>query len=237
LLERYGYEGQAVKNAQSGRVALRVPGRTRMDKDTGATEECVKLITPTREKTMSRVEFDKSSWKAIDHGTFKQAWQEEITQLPEYHTREFYMVTGVILPLWDQMGSSSEARRNIKIRRLQTDDGQRYLGRVLSIKDVQFLAQQLGFDAPQEDLKTVWDRICRAEGTLTLAQNIRLSRRLVMGKNRIEITSPEGPAGCDRFVKFGAQTEIVNYTRRCFLPTNDAGWPLFEALTQAYPIQ
>ena len=74
--------------------------------------------------------------------------------MPEYQTSSFYLVTGLLLPIWDRMDKD-----NLRIYRLQTDDSRRLLGRVLHEKDLPAFYTALGLDAPELSLDALWDSV------------------------------------------------------------------------------
>jgi hypothetical protein len=124
-------EGTAfLVNAKSGRAALRLPAPNRMT-EAGAVQKCVRLLRPLDSHSITEVELAASTWEEVALYRFKEAWEAELATLPEFRTSAFYLVTGLLLPIWDRMGKGS-----LRIYRLQTDDSRRLLGRVLHARAV-----------------------------------------------------------------------------------------------------
>ena len=54
-------------------------------------------------------------------------WDAEIEGLPSHTESRLWLVTGLLLPIWDRLPGE-----NMRVRRLATDAGERLLGRVLT---------------------------------------------------------------------------------------------------------
>ena len=70
--------------------------------------------------------FQKSNWKPISEVEFSRLWQLKLNELPKYSTTSYYIISGLLLPIWDRL------QGDLKVRRIVTDDGEAILGRVIS---------------------------------------------------------------------------------------------------------
>ena len=92
----------------------------------GGVEERVRLVRPAARETMARAELDASTWREADEEQWRALWEAEIGGLPSHTESRFWLVTGLLLPIWDRVPD-----RNMRVRRLTADSGEHMIGRVL----------------------------------------------------------------------------------------------------------
>ena len=63
----------------------------------------------------------------MDRERFSEVWQAELADLPEFETSTLHMVSGLLLPIWRRLPNEST-----RVYRLQTDAGERVIGRKVS---------------------------------------------------------------------------------------------------------
>ena len=83
------------------------------------------------------------AWQDADRAEFARAWGTEIAALPEFTDSNLHIVTGLLLPIWKRLPNNS-----MRVYRLQTDDGERIIGRLVSPA---WVAQATQVDAPTLD--------------------------------------------------------------------------------------
>ncbi|NET71370.1 MAG: hypothetical protein F6K62_10695 [Sphaerospermopsis sp. SIO1G2] len=118
-------DGVLVRNKQSGRVALQMIESV-LELETGAMTSRVKLQRPAHVDRMSLPEFNKSGWESVDAEVFHSCWTQEVADAPTQRVTEFYLISGVLLPVWKKL-----SKDNLKVCRLITDDGISLLGCVV----------------------------------------------------------------------------------------------------------
>ena len=217
-------------NAKSGRAALQIPSLSRMTED-GAVQPCVRLIRPLTVDGMTEDEMARSTWEETTLSRFKEAWETELTTLPEFKTSSFYLVTGLLLPIWDRMSKGS-----LRIYRLQTDDGQRLLGRVVHEKDLPAFYTALGLEAPTLTSEALWASVLDDGMSYSLTRGLRLRRSRVMGENRVEVSFEGGSDVFSLLTGFGCLTEIIQYKRRAFIPVNAQGPAILARVLERFPL-
>ena len=217
-------------NAKSGRAALQIPSLSRMTED-GAVQPCVRLIRPLTVDGMTEDEMARSTWEETTLSRFKEAWETELTTLPEFKTSSFYLVTGLLLPIWDRMSKGS-----LRIYRLQTDDGQRLLGRVVHEKDLPAFYTALGLEAPSLTPEALWASVLDDGMSYSLTRGLRLRRSRVMGENRVEVSFEGGSDVFSLLTGFGCLTEIIQYKRRAFIPVNAQGPAILARVLERFPL-
>lgn len=79
-------------------------------------------------------------WGEADRDRFAAAWLAELAEVPEFTESTIHVVAGLLLPIWKRLPSEST-----RVYRLQTDTGERIIGRKVSAA---WVASVLATDAP-----------------------------------------------------------------------------------------
>ena len=114
-------------NVRSGHGAVQVPAPSLM-RDDGEIEQRVRLIRPLERQTLSLKMMAESYWVEADRERFTAAWLAELVTVPEFKSSTIYLVTGLLLPIWKRLPNEST-----RVYRLQTDTGERIIGRKVSL--------------------------------------------------------------------------------------------------------
>ena len=220
---------QLVVNAKSGRAAL-VRDAPSWTDDTGMVIPRVRLLRPMDHTGMTLKDFEASEWKLASSASFTEAWAKEVTQVPETSTRTIHIVTGLLLPIWDKLSKDDP-----RVLRLETHDGERVLGRLLTSLEVPAVLRRLGLDVSVTlSPSQIIDAVLKRRATVTLADRLRVRRVLQMGTWRIEVAGFE-PADLDRLKTLGCTTEIVQWKTRAFVPVSDAD-AVLGRIVEAWPV-
>ncbi|WP_083697987.1 MULTISPECIES: strawberry notch C-terminal domain-containing protein [Salipiger] len=201
-------------NKTSKRAALMVKAPAFMDED-GVPILRVKLLRPMATEILALSEFSKSHWEGVDDAMFDQLWQAEVDAVPEFTTSKITLICGLLLPIWDRLPAD-----NMRIYRLQTEDGERAIGRLVSQEQLLNVYARLGLDCqmdmtPQEVFAAVID----GKTTLSLLGGYKLRRSLVMGQPRLELTGASGVA-LPALKALGCFTEVIQWKTRVFIPVD-----------------
>ena len=229
VLERVSREPRArlLINARSGHAALRVPAAS-LTLDDGEVERRVRLIRPTERKNMAEAVFLASHWEEADERAFGRAWSDELATLPAFVESTFHVVTGLLLPIWRRLPNDG-----CRVYRLQTDDGERVIGRLVSPA---WVADALGAAAPAVAASDAWTAVLTRGAVLQLADGMSIRRALVMGAQRVELAGfSDGMV--DRLKAIGLVSEIVSWKLRLFVPTGANGPVILQALLDRHPLQ
>ena len=113
-------------NERSGRAAVQVPAASVM-LDDGEIERRVRLIRPMDQHTVPLSMMAESHWIEADRGRFAAAWVAELAEVPEFTESTIHVVAGLLLPIWKRLPNEST-----RVYRLQTDAGERVIGRKVS---------------------------------------------------------------------------------------------------------
>ena len=207
-----GRAARLMTNERSRRAALVLPHASRMLED-GGVEARVRLVRPATRESMARAELDASNWRDADETAWRALWQAEIDGLPSHIESRFWLVTGLLLPIWDRLPD-----RNLRVRRLSADSGERLIGRVLGVAEAVEFRNALGLaGGPGLTPAELFGEIMDHGAAFPLANGWRLARRSLMGAPRLEI---EGPADGEvaTLKRMGCASEIVSWRTRVFAP-------------------
>ena len=219
-------DGRPVINARSKRAAVVLPAPSRMFED-GGVEARVRLVRPAAREPMAATELAASNWEDAGRDRWRALWDAEIEGLPSHTESRLWLVTGLLLPIWDRLPGE-----NMRVRRLATDAGESLLGRILTPEQAHAFRDAFGLSGgPVMSSAEMHEAILNRGASFDLANGWRLARRRLMGAARVEI---EGPDDGDlaALKRMGCATEIVSWRTRVFVPEYiDLGrilerWPL-----------
>ena len=228
-----GRGARLMANPRSGRAALVLPAPARM-LDDGGVEDRVRLVRPAGRDTMAGEALAASNWREAAPGDWRARWEGELKTLPTHAESRLWLVSGLLLPLWDRLPAES-----VRVRTLATDAGERLIGRTLGAGQARALRLALGLGGGAAlTAEEVCEALLDRGAAFPLANGWRLARRRAMGSMRIEV---EGPADTDlpALKRLGCATEIVSWRTRVFVPGADTlerlldRWPLGEAAAAA----
>ncbi|MDZ7970058.1 MAG: strawberry notch family protein [Nostoc sp. DedSLP03] len=218
------YQGQLMSNEKSGNAAVSIPTHSFFD-DQGGVIPRVLLVRPQKETRVPVDKLESSTWKQVSADAFVAAWSKEVDQLPRFTTDYIHLVTGILLPIWKML-----PQKNNRVYRLQTSDGEKILGRVVSAVDIQSVAEQLGLKSkllsPQELVSLVLN-----EGySQQLPGGVTLRRSYIATEPRIELVNAISLA--ERLLAVGCFTEIINWKKRVFIPVSDKAPAILAAVIE-----
>lgn len=213
-------------NTQSGRAAVQVPARSVM-LDDGEVERRVRLIRPMEHPVMALTVMPQTHWRETDRAHFARTWSAELADVPEFTDGEIHIVAGLLLPIWKRLPNEST-----RVYRLQTDDGERIIGRKVSPAWVAN-ATEIGVSVLSPD--AAHSALLDGKTILDLAEGLQLRRVRVMGANRIELTGFTD-AMRERLTAYGLFHEIISWKLRMFVPTDAAGVEVLAKVLDRYPV-
>ncbi|AVH63987.1 strawberry notch family protein [Nostoc sp. 'Peltigera membranacea cyanobiont' N6] len=218
------YQGQLMSNEKSGNAAVSIPTHSFFD-DQGGVIPRVLLVRPQKETRVPVDKLESSTWKQVSADAFVAAWSKEVDQLPRFTTDYIHLVTGILLPIWKML-----PQKNNRVYRLQTSNGEKILGRVVSAVDIQSVAEQLGLKnkllSPQELVSLVLN-----EGySQQLPGGVTLRRSYIATEPRIELVNAISLA--ERLLAVGCFTEIINWKKRVFIPVSDKAPAILAAVIE-----
>jgi predicted RNA methylase len=213
-------------NAQSGRAALQVPAPSVM-LDYGEVERRVRLLRPMERTAMSLAALAHTHWERADRAVFAEAWERELADIPPFTDSDLHIVTGLLLPIWKRLPDES-----MRVYRLQTDTGERVIGRLVSPA---WVAQAVSAEGVNISPMDAWSALLDGHTILELQDGLSLRRAKVMGVFRVELSGfTEGMV--DRLKAMGLISEIITWKLRLFVPTSTTGPTILAGLMERYPL-
>ena len=214
-------------NARSGRAAVQIPAPSIM-LDDGEIERRVRLIRPMEQHHASTQMMADSHWREAERDCFAAAWTSELAQLPEFSENTLHVVAGLLLPVWKRLPDEST-----RVYRLQTDQGERIIGRRVSPA---WAANAAVAGMPTLTPHAAHALLLDGAATLNLAEGLQLRRSRVMGENRIELAG-FGEAMRERLRAYGLFSEIISWKLRFFVSTDANGVAVLGKLLESYPVE
>ena len=213
-------------NSRSGRAAVQVP-TTSLMLDDGEIERRGRLIRPTESQNIAIRLMGGTQWVETDRPTFVAAWNAEVTEVPEFTDSTLHVVSGLLLPVWKRLPQDET-----RVYRLQTDDGERIIGRRVSPA---WAATATGAGVPDLTEDQAYAVLLGGKTILDLAEGLQLRCSRVMGVTRIELTGfTEGMR--ERLRAYGLFSEIISWKLRFFVPVGPDGAGVLAKLLNLWPI-
>jgi hypothetical protein len=147
--------------------------------------------------------------------------------VPEFTDSEIHIVAGLLLPIWKRLPNEST-----RVYRLQTDAGERIVGRKVSPA---WVASALETGASNLSADDAFTALMDGRTILDLAEGLQLRRVRVMGANRIELTGFTDTMR-DRLRAYGLFHEIISWKLRMFVPTDATGSAILGKVLERYPL-
>jgi hypothetical protein len=194
--------------------------------DDGEIERRVRLIRPMEHNSLPLKMMAESHWEEVDRECFATAWQAELTEVREFTESTIHVVAGLLLPIWKRLPQEST-----RIYRLQTDAGERIIGRKVSPA---WVATALAGDAPALSPDAAFAALLEGRTVLDLAEGVKLRRVRVMGAHRIELSGFTDTMR-DRLRAYGLFAEIISWKLRMFVPSDASGAGVLAKVLERYP--
>ena len=213
-------------NTQSGRAAVQVPARSVM-LDDSEVERRVRLIRPMENVAMALAAMAQTHWREAGRDAFATAWNAEVADVPDFTDSEIHIVAGLLLPIWKRLPNEST-----RVYRLQTDTGERIIGRKVSPA---WVATALEAGTTTLSPNAAFTTLMDGKTVLDLAEGLQLRRARVMGANRIELSGFSDTMR-DRLRAYGLFSEIISWKLRFFVPIDATGPAILAKIVERYPI-
>ncbi|MCA1510179.1 strawberry notch-like NTP hydrolase domain-containing protein [Bradyrhizobium sp. NBAIM01] len=225
-LARLSNHGVLLINERSGRAAVQVPAPSIMLED-GEIERRVRLIRPMEQHHVPLNVMLESRWVEADRERFATAWLAELAEVPEFTESTIHVVAGLLLPIWKRLPNEST-----RVYRLQTDAGERIIGRKVSAA---WVANVVSADAPTLTPDAALAALMEGRTIFDLAEGLQFRRVRVVGACRIELSGFNDTMR-DRLLAYGLFGEIICWKLRMFLPTDESGVGILTKVLNTYPV-
>ncbi|RJG39936.1 bifunctional class I SAM-dependent methyltransferase/DEAD/DEAH box helicase [Mesorhizobium sp. DCY119] len=217
-------------NGKSSRAAVQVPTRSIM-LDDGSVQPRVALLRPMDEIRFELRQLEETNWEEADEQSFSAAWSAEVVNLPEFSLSTMHVVSGLLLPIWKLLPQDC-----CRVYRLETNEGERIVGRLISSEGLSRLCRNFGLD--QTEVITaaeVWQSLLGGSAVVALAGNMTLRRVRVMNDYRVELAGfTDGMR--DRLRSIGLFSEMIAWKVRFFIPASDDGQAVLSRLIERHRV-
>ena len=214
-------------NDRSGRAAVQVPAPALM-LDDGEIERRVRLIRPMGQHHASLKMMDESHWAEADREVFATAWNAEVAEIPTFTDSTIHVVSGLLLPIWKRLPNEST-----RVYRLQTDAGERIVGRRVSPA---WVAGAIATGASALSPDDAFAALLDGKTILDLDEGLQLRRVRVMGANRIELSGFTDVMR-DQLSAYGLFHEIISWKLRMFVPVDSNGAAILAKIMERYAVE
>lgn len=215
-------------NGKSGRPAVQVPTHSVM-LDDGSVQPRVALIRPMDEIRFEVRQLAETNWEETDEEIFSAAWDAEVANLPEFSISTMHVVSGLLLPIWKLLPQDF-----CRVYRLETDEGERIVGRLISSEGLARLCRNFGLDQTEViSAAQIWESLLGGSSVVALAGDMTLRRVRVMNDYRVELN---GFTDGDRLRSIGLFFEMIAWKLRLFIPTSAEGSAILSRLIERHPI-
>ena len=181
--------------------------------DDGSLLRRVRIVRPAGNQTLTLDEFNRSHWQPqSDRKAWQAAWAHDAGKVPPTTEDELVLVTGLLLPIWERLPDE-----RMMVYRLQTDAGERLLGRLIRPDQLTSLLRPLGIDHTVVDPAEIRTACMDDNAAIDLAYGRRLRKSTVAGGERLELVGFDA-RDLDALKLAGCFTEIIAWKTRAFVP-------------------
>lgn len=231
---RSGFMG--IYKTQNGavRAVYRIADKTT---EWGAVQKQFRLVGPNQGAKTSVWNEATLELKAklLDKAEWQKEWDAEVAKVPEYNEDTMHMLTGALLPIWNSLPQDG----NTKVKRLTTDKGDAYLGRVINKDMIDAVLGRFDIDRTKEvySAKKVMENAIQ-KGVHFYLTNSRaeIFRSRVSNEWRLEITQPYNTWYLKRTYPELIQ-ERISYRDRFFIPVGENGEAVLERILADNPVR
>jgi len=211
-----GDDARPIVNRKSGKAAIRCSTYSLTDDD-GEIVRRYELVRPTRSERMRQDLLLETMWEETSAEEFSALWQAEVEEMRDKtRTNTLYLVAGLLLPVWDRLPDD-----HVQVWRLNTDDGQSFLGRIVPAPLVSKLADAFGINAAITVSGDDTAKHVMTTGDISSVGAYRLKRSLVAGQQRLELLDWPHTRLAE-LKAAGCFTDIIQHRTRIFVPVASA---------------
>ena len=228
-------------NNKSGKIWAASPARTRTDAS-GNVAGYRTLTSPAGSSQRADIEdLDAEivltqgkapKWAEISkEKDAAERWNMAYAEASPYSTRDIHLMTGALLPIWDRLAGAAT------VYRLQTDAGERFLGRKINQSMIETVLESLGAGGAERNYtgeqlsKEILDNNAKAR----LVNRWKLKRVTVSGEERIELIGPDFD-DWNTLEGYGVIIEKIGYKTRYFVPTGAKSGSTLDSILKFKPV-
>lgn len=161
-------------------------------------------------------------YKRAEEQEVRKLWTEAYNKIPEKETVKTVLVTGSVFPVYRKLFAEKD-HSSKKVKRAVFENGESVIGIEINQSTIPKVKQNFGIGSDLYNLtgKEILDLI-NADSIIQLDNGWIISKRRVMGEYRIEVDPSSNMPSKAEIEKSGIFTEIIQSTRRYFIPAGKA---------------
>ena len=231
---RSGFEGLYKTESGAVKAVFRIADKTT---EWGAIQKQYRLVGPNQgaknsvwgEATL------KNKAKSIEKADWQKEWDAEIAKVPEYNEDTLHMLTGALLPIWNSLPQEGSN----KVKRLISEDGSVYLGRVISKDMIDGVLRSFAIGRTMEVFtgKQVMDKAIQNGVRFQLTNDrVQIYRSRVSNEWRLEVYQPYNSWYLTKRYP-GIIQERISYRDRFFIPVGENGIAILDKMLKDNPVR
>lgn len=224
-------KGGYYQNRTSGRVWAASTVRNRTTRQGDIVSDHAMVGPNGAHQIITAEDLENSEkWTRLSVDGAREVWEKGYAEAPKTITERKHLITGVILPIWDRLHGTP------RVLRVITQDGRKFLGRLVSPTELQSTLANLGAhgNTKQYTNEEAVSLLARSY-TLSLANQWQIRPARVSDEWRYEIVGPDY-RHMNELEKVGVFSERINWRTRYFLPTGPEAVAAMEQVTKNRPI-
>lgn len=211
---------------KTGKVFVAIKPGTTHTTESGEVREDIILRSPIHgAHSYITTQTLERSYEKLTIEEARTRWNATIDKTEPYRTESVHLLSGILLPIWDRLPSGF-----MRVLRVTTDDGRRYIGRRIQPDALHDTKRKLNIEAagtartPQEAIAALE----RGGTKVTLANGWTIAPVTVAGETRYELSGDDLYQAKEELAKAGVFSERISFTTRWFIPVDQ----ISEALTR-----
>ena len=209
------------KHNKSGHFVYAAKIGSRTDAETGQVIDQIKLYKYTGEA--DRIDSDDFAEKYdnVKPDEASDWWNEKVANYPKQREEDVHLISGVILPFWEKIQNniSNKSQEKVKISRVVTDDGQRFIGVRLPKSSITRVLRAIGIQQTITDPGKIFDTVLEGRESISLDRGLKFVPTRLHGEDTIELSGGRYEQ-FDRFREIGLINEKISWQERFFIPTD-----------------
>jgi P-loop containing NTP hydrolase pore-1/C-terminal domain on Strawberry notch homologue len=173
-------------------------------------------------------------YKAVTPEKARSWWTEKHDSIPPIETREIHIISGAIIPLWQQLKTTEDAR--LRVVRVTTEERQRIVGIKIPSDNLGAVLRSLGLSRDLREPDEIFYAVLDKGEEITLASSLKLRRVSIHREPAIELCGAD-PYKFAELRDLGLINEQISWKQRFFIPTDETnGIDILTTLIDRYPV-